>query len=280
MNILQALNTRELASLIWILGFVIVSSLINKEFRLLPVGILKFLSDIKFLTLFLAMAVYTSSVVFSLHYFGFWELEQIPGTLIWFVFALVRTGQYIKDPYGLNLVQDFALYHLRLFVVVQFILNVYTFSLPAELLITPFIVVVMIVQELGREKIRKIVEWLRATIGLVLLGNVGYRLFIDYRSFFQLETGRNFITPALLSLILLPLVYSVALYASYEKIFSLIKIGTSESRKEVRKYAKRQFLIRCQFNLRQAQHYAYKKEGDLMKIYDKEDVDNLLENET
>ncbi len=87
------------------------------------------------------------------------------------------------------------------------------------------------------------------------MGYVIYHIISSYKGFFSLNTAITFLIPFLLSIGLMPLLYLIALYASYEQIFTYINIATNKEK--AKKYAKKEVLKHCHLNLKRAQGYAY-----------------------
>jgi len=238
------------------------------------VGFFKSLLQTKVFIFLVIMITYTSAMVFVLNHFGFWQFGQITATFLWFIFAVNKTTNYTIDPANVNILQDVILYHLKLAAFVEFIVSAYTFSLPVELVLVPIVTLILVTKALYDDaKEGKAAAILQEAVGVGILGYAAYRIVSNYESFLNFETAINFVIPALLSIGLLSPLYLSGLYASYERIFTHVNIGTNKE--EVKSYAKKQVLKHCHFNLKRVQEYAY-GEPTFMKIYEKDDVDRII----
>ena len=138
--------------------------------------------------------------------------------------------------------------NLKIIVVIQFVLSVYTFSLWVELIFIPLMVVIggMIAVSQQKEE-HKIVEQLLTklteAIGLFIVIFTVYKLITAFGELGQLKTIYDLIIPTALSLLLLPFLYLLAVFNNYQSIF--VRLGLFIKDPQLLKYAKLTSIRKC-----------------------------------
>lgn len=214
-------STREIAIIIWTL-IITVYALSMKQTRASVINIIKIILKIKlFLSIFFYL-FYFSTIVYFLYHLKWWDLTNLKDAVIWFIFS----GLPIEfDVATKNLGRDFwknlILNNLKLMVLVEFIINSFTFSLVIEFFLIPFIVIITGVNTLSKHEVEyKPVERLTNGIlmffGFVILFYSLYRAIIEINSIENMSTLKSVLFPVVYSIISVPYMYILKLYVAYE----------------------------------------------------------------
>jgi len=186
--------------------------------------ILKMLIQPKIALPIALFGAYIGGVTLIAWKFGLWDTDLVKDTIIWtlgpaFVlfFNLTRVGE-----------QDFLRRTIRhaltLAIVLEFIVNLYSFSLPVEMVIVPFTTFVALMAVVAGTKteysqVGRFLKWVLAIIGFGLLGHA---LDLVVRGWATLDKSgalRELILPVWLTLAIVPIIYVFGLLSVYERIF-------------------------------------------------------------
>jgi hypothetical protein len=246
------LSNREIALLIWLgvlLGFVIIYRPTRQMLGpLLHVALFSKVSIVLFL-----MLAYASSIALICHWLSLAHWWMLKDALFWFfgtatILVLNSDKAAEEEHYFKKLTVD----TLAFAVVLEFVVNLYTFSLAVELALTLFLAVVAALAAVAATKdeykpARKLLNWLLGVTGFGILTYSLIKIFTAPRSFATVNNLEDFLTPIVLTLALLPFLYGVALYSAYESLFVLVGFRISEDR-DLLSYAKWQLILACQFS--------------------------------
>jgi hypothetical protein len=163
--------------------------------------------------------------------------------------------------------------NIKFVLIMEFVVNLYSFSLPAELIVMPavtFIAMSNVFAESKQEykKVSKLLNFILGVFGLYLLVFTFREIVLDFQNFATIKNLRDFFLPPLFSIVLLPFVYVMALFMQYEMFFVRIDIANKNS--GVTKYAKRKILMACHVNLSKLNKVS--KNVGYPKVNNKEDV--------
>ncbi len=244
-------NNREIAVGIWILIFSGYAAS-NGSVRTAIPGLLKSFFRLQILASLTLMIGYIVLIVFGLSSAKFWDMSQLKNTIFWgLTVAFVSMFHFSKITedvhYFINAVKD----NFKLVVILEFVIAFHTFPLFVELLVVPvasLLVLMQIFVERGKEYsgLAVLIEKLLIIFGGVLITYAGYMLVTESKSFFQAGTLTDFALPIVLTLLFLPFLYMLALYACYEKAF--LRINFLYESHALRRHVKRTAL--CGFHIR------------------------------
>ena len=244
-------NNREIALFLWgavFLGWCLSQA--NVRCAILKVLLAAFSKPI--LRIYAAMGMYMATLLFTLHRIDFWNVNQWKTTIYWTVsvalLSIYRAGDIQDDPhYFKKAIKD----NLSVIVVIEFIVNLYTFNIFAELLIVPISAV------LGATKgftsnapehgvVDRLIDRIFMVFGSFVLIYAIYRLYSEFEKFATWDTWSDFYLPPLLSLSFLPFVYGLSVLMSYQRSFTTLSLNCRNE--SLLRYAKRASIIA--FNLR------------------------------
>lgn len=245
MSVFSLLSSREIAIVLWLTPL-LVYCLIDPRLRKSLANIASLIASRPIRTILLLQALYVSLMLLALQHLGLWSatFAQVKATLLWFFLvasvSVFRAQSTQDDPeFFKKALQD----NLRLVIVLEFVLSYYAFSLIAELLIFPVLVLftALLAVSQADEKhkpVETFVNTLFMGYGVFVIYYAGLRLFNDPTEFFQTQTFIDLYTPPLLSICFLPFVFFLSVYMVYETVF--IQLSYTCADEALLKAAKRQ----------------------------------------
>lgn len=218
------LNNREWAALFWLLA-ALAWALSRRTIRSSLRDVVRHFLHPKILLPIVAMVAYVGALVRVGWQFRLWSPNVIKETIIWFFasgFILLMNLDRASREQGFF--RRAALRTLEVTVFIEFFMNLFVLSLPAELILQPIIALLVLLSLVAaREEqyrtVRRLVDVLLAIIGLSLAAFALVQLF---RQWDQLDaTARllEFALPVWLTLGLLPFIYALSVWAAYELAF-------------------------------------------------------------
>ncbi len=273
-------NNREKALIIWIV-IVIVFFLINKNFRPSFLAVLKAFLARKIVTALLIMLAYITLVVFAASSLHIWDVSLLKDTIIWlFGTAVIMFVHYDKALKEKHFFKNVLLDNIKLAVFLQFIINWHVFNLVVEFLLVPvlfFIFALLAVASRKKEyqPVTNILQFLLAFYGIFLLVYALVQVIGNFSNFATLYTVKDFLLSPLLTIAFLPFVYFLALYATYEELFTRVDIFLRDQNKELSRFVKRQIVRACLLNLKKLNKFSKDYAVRLMGVKNKADVTNL-----
>ncbi len=127
-------------------------------------------------------------------------------------------------------------------IILEFVVNLYSFSLFAEIIILPVLFFLLVTQALAEldKKHKVVLNFLRNIIAIVGLSIFSYSLYKTIVNFDDVLTFQNlfmFLLPSTITILFIPFVYLLALYSTYESYFIHLDFMTTMKirAKEVKK---------------------------------------------
>lgn len=273
----EMFNNREIASAIWLLLF-LVYILSRSSVRQSLHDLLRAFFRVKLLLPFCLMLLYILIIVFALQEMGFWDKSLIKDTLFWtFGVALImyfNADRAIKDDYFFRkTISD----NLKLVLILEFLLNLYSFSLVIEIILVPVMTLLVLIHAIAQKEtelaaVKSFSAVILTLIGIGLIVITGYKIINDFENFATVSNLRDFLLYPVFSIALLPFIYLMALYIQYENIFTRIDIINNHS--EAVRYAKKRILASFHLNLKRLNRWS--REAGILKVDNRSDVEALL----
>ncbi|KQY26154.1 hypothetical protein ASD38_20640 [Caulobacter sp. Root487D2Y] len=216
------LNDREIASLIW-LAIALLWLIWKGQALGLLAGLARTFCKPIILRSVALMATYVAGCVWILAHFKIWAFDNTKTTLVWFgTFVLgwlFNFNRWDGDPDAQARATLKEL--LSVIAIVTFVTDFYTFPLLGELVFVPVLAFVGMMAAVAGKKaesqlVAKLCQGILMLAGLTMLTWAAAGLIGDFARFATIDNGREFATPALLSLMFLPFMYAFNVYAAYE----------------------------------------------------------------
>jgi hypothetical protein len=276
-NLINIFNNREKALIIWAL-IVLVVLLVNKSFRPPFLAVLKALFASKVAIGLFVMLAYISVVVFAAYEAHFWDISLLKDTIMWVLgTACIMFMNYDKVITERKYFHKVLLDNIKLVVLLEFITNLYVFNLVVELLLVPvlfFIAALLAVSDTKEEykPVKKALQILLASYGIFVIIFSLVQVVGNFKDFATLYNLKDFLLSPLLTVSFLPFVYFLALYATYEALFTRVDIFLRDRNEELIPYTKRQIFCTCLLNLKKLNRLSKDCATQLMSLKNKSDV--------
>lgn len=224
------------------------------------------------------MIIYIEILILALTLINFWEPTLIKDSIIWTIFVgfflLFKTNQInSQENYLHSILKD----SIKGIVVIEFIVNFYSFSLLTELILTPVICFIFIIQFSAQKETRyklveKIFSGLISLFGFIIIIYSIIKISQETSSFLNLQTLKSFLLPIILTSLYLPFLYCVALWSLYEITISIASYKIKNKKDKL--YLKKKIFMTFLFNRKKLNKF--QKEIGYASVLKKEDIDLVI----
>jgi len=280
MNIWSDIQTifsnREIALLLWIA--VIVLAILFSKLRESLVPTIKILTSKTFLIIFSLIAIYLFGIIFLFKHLHVWQNSNLKDVLFWlFTVGLILVFK-INDAKSNAFFKDIFLSAIKWTIALEFVVNLYSFSVFAEIIILPVLVFLAMTQAVAErdEKNIAVVNLLKNFIAIVGFSIFSYSLYKTIVNFEAVSTLHNVVSllmSSIVTILFIPFVYFLALYSSYESYF--IHLDFMTVKKDKIKETKKQVLRIANFNLDKL--LRIKKNFEKRVFYDDTDLKDYVQ---
>lgn len=279
-SVFQTFSSREKALVVWIF-VLLIFMLSKKEIRSSFFQVLKMMFLSKLAFVFIGTIIYAALISIVLQQVSLWNILLLKDTLFWIVgtaFVLVMgIGKATSES---RYFKKLALSVFTLSIMVEFVVNLYTFSFWVEMILIP--VFVFIGGMLGIAEtdtkyglVKKILNSILVAFGLFSILYAFAQLMSSFSSFTTLYNLRTFIIGPILSLGYIPFLYLFALVMTYETLFIRIKMFTKKDR-GLENYSKWEVFKLCNLNLTKLILFVQQTGGEITQISNKEDINKII----
>lgn len=141
---------------------------------------------------------------------------------------------------------------MKFILVLEFVINIHHFSLYAELIILPLLIIISLLVAIGGtdpkfKPVENVLTTILTIIGLSLLVLSIIDIINSIKQYANFDTLKAILLPLILSVAFIPFAYLIGLYINYELLFTRFKIFLDDIK--LRRYAQRRAFYRCGFNL-------------------------------
>ena len=273
----EIFSNREISIIIWVTIFFVF--VFTKKGVLKSFGhLISTLFQEKIIDTILLMIIYVELLVLTLDIIGFWEIALLKDTIMWTVFVgfllLMKTNKINSEKgYLKSIFKD----SLKGIIIIEFIANIYNFSLTAELILIPIMTFIGISQIFTQDKpeykpVEKLFSGITSLFGVVVLIYTIYKIYQGFGQFASLLTLKQFLLPIILTILYLPFLYFVALWSLYEVM--IIRLGSRLKKKKHKKYLKKRMFMT--FHLNRKKLRKFQREMGFEPIMNKKDINRTL----
>lgn len=242
------LNSREVASLIWIgvgLGFFSLKGAGRRSLF----EVVRALCQPAILTAIALASLWIAGSVTLLFRVGLWGWDNLKTTAVWavtFAFVTMFDLNRIEKPNFIRLVlRDI----FSATAVVVFVAELVTYSLPVEFFaILPGLFLLGVFRAVAGSKeelksARAFFDVVAAFVGLTLLALAIWRITGEFRTYARVGTALEFGIPIILSVLFLPFIFAFSLFVAYQRVFASLQysISTPDLRRAARRQAMTSF---------------------------------------
>ena len=269
------LNNREIAILLWLsvllVGMLIIPSTRNPLFGVLRAAMQKYV-----LITFASIFIYFIIVVLLLNQFHFWKWTYIKDMVIWLILdGVMSSVTVVSLEADKSFYKKILLDNFKLVVLPLFFLNIFVFSLIGELFLIPFIAFLgglLVVSK--NDKKNKPAHDLLVVIEIIVMGvivlNSAFNAISDFNKIGNIDTLISFLTPIVLTLCFIPLLYLLNIWSAYSQLFVYLKSNTIAD-KRLKEKAKRLMFRRYKLRRIDLINDSPNFKIHLMKMHDEDD---------
>ena len=225
--VLDVLNAREKASLLWLIVFIAFCAFRSKRDRDLArslAGLARAFFQWKLQLVFVSALLYCAGFVALAAWIGVLHMMAAKDALYWFfTVGIVLVGRAISharpfDPkFYRNLLRD----AIKLTILFEFLVNLYTFPLLVELILVPAVFAATIMQGVASSSpgspAQKLFDGILTIIGLALVTYVIVRAIVDPPSIFTRENAEMLLVAPVLTIAFVPLLAALGWISRYER---------------------------------------------------------------
>ncbi len=236
----EVFNNREIAIGIWVMLAVAIS-VFTKSVRQSLKSVFSILFCRKFVGFYIVFLSYFGLVIYGLYFIGFWDTSLLKDTVLWVLFLqlplFAKTIEKAKDNHFFaQLIKE----NIALIVIIEFILNFWTFGLITEIIIVPIAVFAgflyaISAREKNYQQVKRFFDWLLIIFGVMIIINTVAHIIQTPSEIINVSVLKEFLLPIILLIVNLPIVYGLALYNTYEQVFIRVKGSKSQKPKIKRK---------------------------------------------
>jgi len=274
-------NNREIATSFWVIIF-LAFALRKADVQQSLAAVLRAFWRFKILLPVCLMVLYTAASVILLNIIGLWNVLLLKDTIVWFcVSAMAMMMRFVTSDSNENIFQKVLTDSIKIVIILEFLVNAYTFSLPVELVIAPILALIVMVDVVASSDkkysaVVKVTKRAQAVVGFIVLAIIVSRAISDLQTLKSLDTFRSITLAPLLSLLFSPFLYIMVLIAKYELVFLRLESGMEKER-GLKRYARRRIVMYAGLSLKKLQHLLRNHAVDLMHIQMEADVDRLVQ---
>jgi hypothetical protein len=273
-------NNREVAAGCWV-GALTLFALAHRSVRESLHRVAAAFLRVKVALPFTLLGLYTVIATRVLEATGLWTGPLLKDTILWFLFsgvalvAGVVTGEQSED-----LLKRVLRDNLKVIVLLQFLVATYTFSLPIELALVPLVSVLATIGVVAKSDqqltaVARLARSLQAFVGVTVISSAIVKTATHYSEVGNFGTVRQLLLAPVLSVLLIPFVYALGLYARYELLFLRLRLGPDTDR-SLKLYARWRLIRHLRLNLRRVTAFLHVHGPELTSIRSRADLDRLL----
>ena len=278
----EMFSTREIVTVFYSL-LLLLLVLRNEVIRQGIINLIAVACTKKLVIPFVLLVAYSAVLICLFSYVPLWRNIYIKDIAIWVIFVGVpisfnAVNKGAEKYYFRNILMD----NLKITFIIDFFVNMFTFSVLGELIIQPIVVLFLLLQTVSETKeeyknVRKLIHWILGIIGLIKLG---FAIRVAYKSYDKVDVNNTIISfciPILFSLLYTPVAYIFALWAKYETIFIRMSFKEPKDKKVIIKH-RIAVLKACNFSLEKA--YRFEKEciKNMHVFMKQKEFDKLIRN--
>lgn len=187
-------------------------------------GLVKSIFAKKIISTILLLTLYISSIIFIFYLSNLWDSSLLKNTLFWFFSFAVITYFGINKADNIDFFKKLIIKSLKWTLIIEYIVNFYTFSLTAEFIIFPILVFVILIQAFSEtdKKDHRISTFIKNTLtilGIIYFIYALYLTIVGYKTFFTVHNLYALILPLILTILVQPFLYFAALSMQYEVLY-------------------------------------------------------------
>lgn len=229
-------STREIATIIYIVLFILFI-IINKTARSSFVKVVDCACKVKLVIPFLILVFYGAALTLLLSKLSVWDNVYIKDIALWVILVGIpycfNTASAGNTDLGFR---HLILNNLKICVILEFFIGTFTFELWKELLLLPFVTLIVVLHAVSTTKderapVTKFLDCIMALIGFIVLGCTMKAALGMYKMIDPVDVLVSFCVPIIFSVLFIPCTYLLAVYVRYDSLFARMRIIQSDNEK-------------------------------------------------
>lgn len=273
-------TNREIATIFWFIVIIIVFSF-KKRIRVAVSRTIKCALKTKLILYFLSYLFYLFLIINFFYRKELWDIVFFKESIFWFVFSgLPISSLVIVKKLEKGFWKRIILNNLKLIVFLEFLISSFTFSLPTEMFIVPFISIIVMLNTYSKHYDKYKDAETYTGIILMFFGSlvIIYSLHRFLHEIILTENDhyfKGFLLPVVYSVISIPYMYILRLYVAYEQIFVWLNINQKISQK-VKLLIKLRLLLFCNINMKKLQIATNMNNFNLLAISSEDEIEDMI----
>jgi len=278
MNILGSMfSNREISIFAWLLvliGWAASQREVRKSFG----AVLKAFLVKPIITAVTLLLLYVAGMLFLFYGLGLWNSSHTKDTIFWFLgtaFVMLMNVNSVQSDE--DYFKKVLLANIKFILIFEFLINFYVFDLWIEIILIPVITLLVMLQVVAGTKpefkpVQRFFDVVVAIIGIGLLFYAVHNASLNFTGLATVDNLQAFLLGPVFTVGLLPFVYIMALYATYEQIYVRLKFFAKDLK--LVPYAMWKIIFTFHVNMKRLNRWS-KKTGAL-RIQSKDDVQAML----
>jgi hypothetical protein len=219
----EIFNNREISLLIWLL-LIFLAILSIKIIRNGLWNVFKMLFQKQFLKVYFFLIVYLSVIFLFLYSIRLWNSTDIKNSVFWFFTVAMVIVFSINSTKKISDFKKLFFDTIKITIILEFIINLFSFSLLTELIMLPFLTFIVMLQVFSEAdnknfQVTKLLNNILSFIGLSILLFSIYKTYKGSNTVTNIGTLKSFILPIILTILFIPFAYLLSLYSIYQSYF-------------------------------------------------------------
>jgi hypothetical protein len=224
-----------------------------------------------------ATTLLAAAITTCLAWIGYWRASMIPTTVAWFVGTAI-VGTFSMG--GVGELRRLATRTVAFVAVVEFVSNAYTFPLPVELLLVPFVVILVTLTSFADRRpefaiTRAPFKVICAALFVGTLTPTIVDLVQHAGQLASADRAREFLLPLILTVVFLPYFYLVQMVVAWQTALSMLA-SQMQDRPSLLKAARRALIRSCHASLPRIQLFEPEFRWRLATATSEEDIQRAI----
>jgi len=239
--------------------------------------VFKMLFQKQFLKIYFFLTIHLSIMFLFLNKMKLWDFTDIKDSIFWFFTVALVMVFSINSTKKINDFKKLFFDTIKIIIILEFIINLFSFSLLTELIMLPFLTFIAMLQVFSETdkknfEVTRLLNNILSFIGLSILLFSIYKTYKEFNSVANIGTLKSFILPIILTILFIPFAYLLSLYSIYQSYF--IHLDFTTVKKDKVKVVKKAILKVANINLKKLNNI--KDNFDKRVFYDDTDLKKYI----
>lgn len=256
----------------------------KEDIRKLLINLLYDLFNKHFIRVYIEMFLYSLLMVWILYKLSLWKFNYTKDTLLWILFSALYLSFKVADDKGnrklfVNIIKD----AINVTMVIEFLLNIYTFPIIIEVLVIVIIILLGLMIafiEIHPDKdkysqVHRLMTGINMYMGLNIIIFLIFEVLKSFKNLITLDNFQSFVLPIILTIMFIPYLFYLLMRISYDQLSIPIKLNKVSS-EWIIFYFKVMVYKYCKFDRKKIVDLKRTKNHLIINMKTKEDVDNIF----